>query len=612
MTLGYGMIILGCCRRVGMADEADSKSVVGNHVRVQVPLPAFWKDLQSNSAGLFFANKMNVREGYMKEYLGKSVLEGIAEGKLFLYHKKEYIVERSSERESSEEWERFQAACSEAREQLIKLYQETVSEAGKEQAEIFAGYQMFLEDQEYLGTIRKMIDKSHVSAEYAVQQVGEAFKQMFLAMEDEYMQARGADMEDISGRLLRILTGSDPAGVQGELGDLNTDIKEPVILLARELSPSETLGLDKEKILGIVTTEGSVHSHAAILARSMGIPALVGVDMVLSGSLHGKNGIVDGFQGRLVVEPDESTVKAMRRKRELWLMEEEALKELKEEENRTLSGRRIDIYANIGSVEEVLEAKKAGAGGIGLLRSEFLYLGRKDYPGEEEQFQSYLAVIRQMQNKKVVIRTMDMGADKRAGYFGLEPEENPALGYRAIRVCLDRPDMFMTQLRAIYRASAYGQVGVMFPMIVSLDEVQQIRKLTKQVVQELTQEGYSVGKPELGIMIETPAAALIARELAKEVDFFSIGTNDLTQYTLAADRESSRLSSFYTVPHAAVLRLIRMTVEAGHEAGIRVGICGELAADLSMTEDFLAMGVDVLSAVPSAILKLRRKVRSLS
>ena len=533
---------------------------------------------------------------------GKSVLKGIAAGKIYLYRKKEFVLTQEKVGDPEAEIERFEEARQKACSQLDVLYEKAVKEAGEEQAMIFDVHRIMLDDGDYLDAIREEIRSTGVNAAYAVNVTGERFAQMFASMDDDYMKARSADVLDISRRVAGILAG---AGEEGIVSD------EPVILLADDLAPSETVQIDKSRILALVTREGSTNSHTAILARSMNIPALVQTDVELKEEYHGKPAVVDGFEGALYIEPQEDLLAGLLRKKEEADRARAELEMLKGLDNVTSDGRRIDVYANIGSVEDVDRALEADAGGIGLFRSEFIYLGRNDFPSEEEQFEIYREVLSRMGGKKVVIRTLDIGADKQADYFELPKEENPAMGYRAIRICLTRQEIFRTQLRAIWRASIYGTAAVMFPMIISVKEIRKIREIVEDVKRELAAEGIPFGNVETGIMVETPAAAVISDELAKEVEFFSIGTNDLTQYTLAIDRQNQRLESFYDAHHEAVLRLIGMTVKNAHAAGIWCGICGELGADTSLTETFLNMGVDELSVSPSSVLGVRKAVRDL-
>lgn len=538
----------------------------------------------------------------MDRYIGKSVLKGVAVGRVFWYQKQDYHIEKTTVPDVDGEIGRFQEALEAAREQLTALYDKALASVGEDHAAIFDIHRMMLEDDDYLDAIDAVIREGY-NAEYAVETAQDQFSELFASMDDDYMKARAVDVKDISQRVIRLLMGVPEDGIP-------TD--EPVILVADDLTPSETVKMDKNKILAFVTMRGSSNSHTAILARSMNLPALVNTKMEPSEEWNGKVGVVDGFDGTFILEPDQDTLDEMIRRKNQWVADLEALEQLKGKDNVTRDGRRIDIFANIGKVSDADAVLGADAGGIGLFRSEFLYLGRDTFPTEEEQFQSYKAVLEKMNGRKVVIRTLDIGADKKVDYFRLDAEENPALGYRAIRICLDRPEIFITQLRAIYRASAYGKTAIMFPMIVSLEEVERIKEIVGQVKEELTVEGYPMGEVELGVMVETPAAALISEELAKKVDFFSIGTNDLTQYTLAVDRQNQKLESTCNTHHPAVLKLIEMTVESAHKAGIWVGICGELAADTDLTERFLNMGVDELSVSPSAVLKVRKAVRDIS
>ena len=539
----------------------------------------------------------------MQYFQGKSVYKGIVMGPVAVLRKNDYQVKRTRIEDADAEILRVTGAVEAAKEQLGRLYDKAVQEVGEASAAIFEVHQMMLEDEDYLESIQSMIRTELVNAEYAAAATGDNFAQMFAAMDDDYMKARAADIKDISERLVRNLSG----GADADLSSM-----EPSVIVADDLSPSETVQMDKEKILAFVTVHGSTNSHTAILARMMNIPALIGVPMKPDELKNGMTAVVDGFSGQVIFEPDE-TVKAETKKR----IEEEAekqklLQELKGKENVTLDGRRIHIYANIGSVGDMGYVLENDAGGIGLFRSEFLYLGRNDFPTEEEQFQAYRQAAQMMAGKKVIIRTLDIGADKQVDYFQLGQEDNPAMGYRAIRICLDQQEIFRTQLRAIYRASVYGTVAVMFPMIISVEEVREIKRQIEAVKEELRQEQIPFEEIETGIMIETPAAALISDELAREVDFFSIGTNDLSQYTLAVDRQNPQLERFFDPHHPAVLRLIRMTVENGHRGGCWVGICGELAADLTRTEEFIRMGVDELSVSPPMVLPVREAVRNVA
>lgn len=538
----------------------------------------------------------------MELYRGKGVVPGIAIGRLYVFEKGKEQVEKISVADTEAEVVRFQSARGQAMEQLDKLYQDALSRVGEENAQIFDVHKMMLDDLDYIEAIEGRIRKDAVNAEYAVTVTGKEFSAMFSGMDDAYMKARAVDVIDVSDRLVRLLKGKKEAG-------LNTD--EPVILLADDLSPSETIQMDKSKILAFVTRHGSANSHTAILARSLNIPSLVNTDIAVSEQYHLREAVVDGAAGLLLLEPDAETLQKKRAEQETLILENRRLQELIGKENKTADGRSIRLYANMGNTADVDRVLENDAGGIGLFRSEFLYLGRDSFPTEEEQFEAYKEVLSRMQGKEVIIRTLDIGADKKADYFGLEPEENPALGYRAIRICLTRPEIFKTQLRAIYRASAYGNVAIMFPMIISVEEIRKIKEITEQVKTELTAENKEFCDVPLGIMVETPAAALMSGELAEEVSFFSIGTNDLTQYTLAIDRQNQKLDAFYDAHHPAVLRLIAMTVENAHKAGIWVGICGELGADATLTEVFLDMGIDELSVSPSCILKLRDKIRSI-
>lgn len=538
----------------------------------------------------------------MDKYIGKSVLKGIAVGRVFWYQTQECGVKKTEVNNREKEAARFREALNTARKQLTALYDKAVVDVGEDHAMIFDIHRMLLDDEDYLGAIEAAIGEG-INAEYAVEMAQNQFAKLFASMDDEYMKARAVDIKDISQRVIRILTGAPEDGISAD---------GPVILVADDLTPSETVKMDKSKILAFVTARGSSNSHTAILARSMNLPALVNTNVKPSEEWNGMVGVVDGFGGEFLLDPDQDVLDDMIRRKNQWVADLEALELLKGQENVTGDGRRIEIYANIGKVNDADAAVEADAGGIGLFRSEFLYLGRDSFPTEEEQFVSYKAVLEKMAGKKVIIRTLDIGADKKVDYFRLEEEENPALGYRAIRICLDRPEIFITQLRAIYRASAYGRASIMFPMIVSVEEVKRIKEIVEQVKDELRREGYPMGEVELGIMVETPAAALISEELAKEVDFFSIGTNDLTQYTLAVDRQNQKLEAVCNTHHPAVLRLIEMTVKSAHKAGIWAGICGELAADTELTERFLDMGVDELSVSASAVLKVRKAVRDIS
>ena len=533
---------------------------------------------------------------------GKSVLKGVAIGKIYFYKKQEYVLEKKTVADTEAEVARFEAAKAEAMEQLDALYHKALQEAGEEQAMIFDVHKMMLDDGDYLESICSMIRDEKVNAEYAVSMTGENFSAIFASMDDDYMKARAVDVKDISGRVVNVLAG---------IGDGSIESDVPVILLADDLSPSETVQLDKSKILAFVTKNGSANSHTAILARSMNIPALVKTDVALLEEYNGIQAVVDGIDGTFIINPDEETSQKMIRKKMEYEKERTELLKLIGKDNVTTDGRRINVYANIGSVEDVEKVLANDGGGIGLFRSEFLYLGREDYPTEEEQFEIYKEVLSRMGGRKVIIRTLDIGADKQVDYFNLPKEENPAMGYRAIRICLDRVDIFKTQLRAIYRASAFGTAAIMFPMIISVNEIRRIKEIVEEVKAELIKEGRSFNRVELGIRIETPAAVMISEELAKEVEFFSIGTNDLTQYTLAIDRQNQSLDNIYDSHHPAVLRMIQMTIENGHKGGAWVGICGELGSDTTLTKTFVDMGIDELSVSPTYILGLRKAIREI-
>lgn len=530
---------------------------------------------------------------------GKSVFGGIAIGRLSIYNKKENQVKREKITDVEAEITRFTDAKETAKEQLKGFYEKAVKEVGEVNAAIFEVHQMMLDDLDYVESITNMIRTQEVNAEFAVASTGDNFSKMFVAMDDDYMKERAADVKDISNRVISILQNAENGSVTGE---------KPVILLADDLAPSETVQLDKSKVLSFVTRHGSTNSHTAILARTMNIPALIGIDF--SEDVNGKMGIVDGYTGKLYIEPDEETMKKYEAKKAEDENKKRLLLELKGKENVTLDGKKINLYANIGGVADVANALSNDAGGIGLFRSEFLYLESEDYPTEEAQFAAYKTVAENMAGKKVIIRTLDIGADKQVDYFHMEKEENPAMGYRAIRICLDRPEIFKTQLRAIYRASYYGTISIMFPMIISVKEVKRIKEIVAEVKAELTTEGIPFKDCELGIMIETPAAVMISDLLAEEVDFFSIGTNDLTQYTLAIDRQNPKLDSFYDSHHEAILRMLQMVVDNGHKHGCWVGICGELGADTTLTSTFLKMGFDELSVSPAMILRVREEIRN--
>ena len=534
----------------------------------------------------------------MQVYSGKSVFGGIAIGKISVYRKNEQQVKRVRTEDTKGELARYEAAKAAAIEQLQELYQKALKEVGEANAAIFEIHQMMLDDGDYNESVENIIKTQKVNAEYAVAVTGDNFAQMFRAMDDDYMRERAADVKDISERVLSILNG-------GQKGKVVTD--EPVIIVADDLAPSETVQLEKDMVLSFVTVHGSVNSHTAILARTMAIPALIGTEeLPLDDTVDGKLAVVDGLNGKIYVEPDAQTLEEMKKRRQAELEKKELLQLLKGKENVTLDGKKIMLYANIGNIKDLATVIQNDAGGIGLFRSEFIYLEKDRYPTEEEQFSIYKTAVETMAGKRVIIRTLDIGADKQCEYFKMDKEENPALGYRAIRICLTRPEIFKTQLRALFRASAYGNLAIMYPMITSLWEVRRIKEIVEEVKAELTAEQLEFGNPQQGIMIETPAAVMMSGELAKEVDFFSIGTNDLTQYTLAIDRQNPKLDKFYDAHHPAVLSMIRMTVENAHKAGIWAGICGELGADTSLTKEFLAMGVDELSVSPGSILPIRK------
>lgn len=537
----------------------------------------------------------------MQVATGKSILNKIAIGHLRFYHKDTADLAQASSLTPKEEWERFQAACTQAQDQLAHLYQKALEEVGEENAAIFEIHQMMLEDEDYLDAVKSVLETQGTTAEYAVLTTGNNFSQAFAEMEDAYMQARASDIKDISNRVIHILTGKVQPGISED---------EPAILVADDLTPSETVQLDKSKLLGFVTRHGSLNSHTAILARTMNIPALIGVE--INQQWDGHLAVLDGYNHCLYVDPATELRSTMEKKQQNDLKQEALLQGLKKKPNVTLDGTEINVYANIGNAGDVGLALQNDAGGIGLFRSEFIYLDAQEFPTEEQQFSIYKRVVETMAGKKVIVRTLDIGADKQADYFHLDKEENPALGYRAIRICLTRRDVFKQQLRAILRASAFGNVAIMFPMIISVREVRDALEILKECEKELSEQEIPVGTVEVGIMIETPAAVMIADELAQEVNFFSIGTNDLTQYTLAIDRQNPKLDAFYDPHHPAILKMVRQTIEAGHRHGCWVGICGELAADLTLTEEFLRMGVDELSVSPSAVLPLRKQIRSLN
>ena len=533
----------------------------------------------------------------MEKYTGKAIFKGVAIGRILFYGKQENTVKRSKIEDTAAEIQRYEDARKKSIEQLNSLYTDAVKKVGEENAAIFEVHAMLLDDDDFNDSVHNMIETQKVNAEYAAAVTGENFSRMFAEMDDEYFKARSADMKDISERVISVLTGKET----------NYTFDEPVIIAADDLMPSETVQLDKDKVLAFVTKFGSANSHTAILARTMNIPALINVPV--TPDWDGKMAIVDGHTGTFYIDPDEETVKDMQAKREKDLEARRLLQELKGKENVSLDGQKINLFANIGSLADVGSVLKNDGGGIGLFRSEFIYIGRDTMPTEEEQFSVYKTVAENMAGKKVIIRTLDIGADKQVDYLGLEKEDNPALGFRAIRICLTKPEIFKTQLRAIYRASVFGRISIMYPMITSVEEVEEIQKIVTQVKAELDADGIPYGEVEQGIMIETPAAAVISDELAKMVDFFSIGTNDLTQYTLAMDRQNDKLDRFYNSHHKAILRLIQKVVENGHAGGAWVGICGELGADTSLTETFLQMGVDELSVSPSMILPVRDAIR---
>lgn len=535
----------------------------------------------------------------MEALNGKSVFGGIAIGKIKIFNKGESVVKREKIENVPNEIARFEQAKELAKKQLGALYDKALKEVGEVNAMIFDVHQMMLEDFDYVEAITHMIESQNVNAEFAVATVGDNFSEMFATMDDDYMKARAADVKDISNRVIRVLQGKQDNGVVSD---------EPVIIVADDLAPSETVQLDKSKVLAFVTRYGSTNSHTAILARTMNIPALIGVDY--AADMDGKQAIVDGYDGMLLVEPEDLVIEEYNKKLQEEQDKRRLLQELKGKEDVTLDGKHICLYANIGCTADVASVLQNDAAGIGLFRSEFLYLGAKTFPTEEEQFTAYKTVVENMAGKKVVIRTLDVGADKQVDYFNLANEDNPAMGYRAIRICLNEPEIFKTQLRAIYRASYYGPISVMYPMIISVDEVRQIKAIVEAVKAELDAQGIPYGNVEQGVMIETPAAVMISDLLAKEVDFFSIGTNDLTQYTLAIDRQNAKLDAFYNPHHEAILRMIQMVVDNGHREHCWVGICGELGADITLTEEFLKMGVDELSVSPSMVLKLREVIRN--
>ncbi len=531
---------------------------------------------------------------------GKAAFGGIVIGKIKEFSKEKNVVRRTKITDAKAEYTRFENARETAIEQLAGLYEKAVKEVGETNAAIFEVHQMMLEDDDYLDSVKNMIETQMVNAEFAVATTGDNFASIFSEMDDEYMKERAADVKDISERVIRILSGVEDSD------GLSSDEEDAFIVVADDLAPSETIQLDRSKVLAFVTRKGSTNSHTAILARTMNIPALVCTP--LDKDVDGRIAVVDGNSGKIILDPEEETIvsyeKLLKEERE----RKELLLRLKGQKTVTKSGKEIKLYANIGGVKDVAAVLQNDAAGIGLFRSEFLYLQSDTYPTENEQFNAYKTVAEMMAGKKVIIRTLDIGADKQIDYFNLDKEENPALGYRAVRICLDRPEIFKTQLRALYRASAYGNIAIMIPMIASLWEVRKAKELAETVKEELKAEGIAYGEVEFGIMIETPAAVMLADELAKEVDFFSIGTNDLTQYTLAIDRQNEKLDVFYDAHHPAVLRMIQMVIDSAHRAGIWAGICGELGADTTMTETFVQMGIDELSVSPAMVLPVRNKI----
>ena len=532
---------------------------------------------------------------------GKSVFGGVAIGKIQFYKRNEITIKRTRVEDVEAEVERFQNAKAKTLELLKGLYEKALEDVGEANAMIFEAHQLMLEDPDYVESIENIIRTQDVNAEYAIGATADNFAAIFEAMDDAYMQGRAADVRDVSERLLQALSSQNETVMV---------MDEPVIIAADDLVPSETVQLDKEKVLSFVTMYGSANSHTAILARTMNIPAVICLGEALKEEYDGKVAIVDGVDGKVYIDPDEETMASMQKKQKKDQEQKELLNQLKGKENVTKSGQKVNVYANIGNLADVGAVLKNDAGGIGLFRSEFLYLESDTYPTEEQQFAVYKKVAETMAGKKVIIRTLDIGADKQVDYFKLDKEDNPALGYRAIRICLTRPEIFKTQLRALYRASAYGQISIMFPMIISVAEVKKIKEIVEEVKAELRTEGAAFREDvELGIMIETPAAVMVSRELAKEVDFFSVGTNDLTQYTLAIDRQNQKLEDFYDSHHPAVLAMIRMAAESAHAEGKWIGICGELGADVTLTETFLKMGIDELSVAPGMVLKVRQKIR---
>ena len=539
----------------------------------------------------------------MEQIFGKGVSKGVAAGPISFYRRASGVIPRHEASDTAAELERFRAARETAKEQLAKLYDKALAEAGEDAAMLFEAHQMMLDDLDFVESIEGMIENDRVNAEAAVSDTGAQFAEMFAAMDDSYMQARAADIRDISARVIGILTGEGESGIVSDV---------PCIVAADDLAPSETVQLDKSLILGFITSAGSANSHTAILARTMGIPAIISAGDALQPEMEGKYAIIDGQTGEAVIEPDEAERERLLKKQAKEKALKELLDQLKGKPNVTKDGRNVMVYCNIGSPADIDAVLQNDGGGIGLFRSEFLYLQGSDYPTEDEQFEAYKTVAERMGGRRVIIRTLDIGADKQADYFHLDKEENPAMGLRAIRICLTRPEVFRTQLRALYRASAYGKIAIMFPMITSVWEVQEIKRICRNIRAELAEEGVPMAdKVELGIMIETPAAVMMSAELAHEVDFFSVGTNDLTQYTLAVDRQGVGLDRFFDAHHPAVLRMLRMAAENAHKAGIWIGICGELGADEELIETFLSMGIDELSVSPSAVLPLRSAIRSI-
>ena len=539
----------------------------------------------------------------MEQIFGKGVSKGVAAGPISFYRRASGVIPRHEVSDTAAELERFRAARETAKEQLAKLYDKALAEAGEDAAMLFEAHQMMLDDLDFVESIEGMIENDRVNAEAAVSDTGVQFAEMFAAMDDSYMQARAADIRDISARVIGILTGEGESGIVSDV---------PCIVAADDLAPSETVQLDKALILGFITAGGSANSHTAILARTMGIPAIIGAGDALQPEMEGKYAIIDGQTGEAVIEPDDAERERLLKKQAKEKALKELLDQLKGKPNVTKDGRNVMVYCNIGSPADIDAVLQNDGGGIGLFRSEFLYLQGSDYPTEDEQFKAYKTVAERMGGRRGIIRTLDIGADTQADYFHLDKEENPAMGLRAIRICLTRPEVFRTQLRALYRASAYGKIAIMFPMITSVWEVQEIKRICRNIRAELAEEGVPMAdKVELGIMIETPAAVMMSAELAREVDFFSVGTNDLTQYTLAVDRQGVGLDRFFDAHHPAVLRMLRMAAENAHKAGIWIGICGELGADAELIETFLSMGIDELSVSPSAVLPLRSAIRSI-